>query len=152
RDLHSVGECIHAALDALAGFLIKCNQLCHVLLNCLTYFSVTASRSRADSNKNSSPSYLSSVPPYLEKMTVSPSLTPTGVSSPLSFARPGPTATTVASCGFSLAESGITRPDAEVVSASTIWTSTLSSSGLMFALVMIPPCDIFNLCLCRLLQ
>src|SRR5699024_8713699 len=74
------------------------------------------------------------------------------VSSPLSFARPGPTAITVASCGFSFAESGITRPDAVVVSASTIWTSTLSSSGLMFAMVMIPPCEILKLRLCRLHQ
>src|SRR5699024_905824 len=80
-DLHSVGESIYAALDALTGFLIKCNQLCHVWLNRLTYFSITASRSRADSSKYSSPLYFSSVPPYLEKITVSPSLTPTGVSS-----------------------------------------------------------------------
>src|SRR5699024_2120962 len=103
RDFHCVGESIYAALDALAGFLIKCNQLCHVWLNRLTYFSITASRSRADSSKYSSPLYFSSVPPYLEKITVSPSATPTGVSSPLSFARPGPTAITVASCGFSFA-------------------------------------------------
>lgn len=28
-DLHSVGENVHAALDALTGLLIKCNKFCH---------------------------------------------------------------------------------------------------------------------------
>src|SRR5256714_9815091 len=49
--------------------------------------------------------------------------------------RPGPTARTVPSCGFSLAVSGITRPDAVVVSASFAWTTMRSSSGLIATLV-----------------
>ena len=139
RDLHRVGERVHAALDALAGLLIKCDEFCHG-----AYFSTTASRSRADSSRNSSPPYFSSVPPYLEKMTVSPSLTSTATRLPLSSRRPGPTAMTTASCGFSAAESGITRPDAVVVSASAIWTRTLSSSGLMLTFAMISNLSLVN--------
>src|SRR3954452_14697565 len=45
--------------------------------------------------------------------------------------RPGPTATTSPSCGFSLAVSGITSPEAVVCSASTCWMTMRSSSGLM---------------------
>src|SRR5215217_353845 len=51
--------------------------------------------------------------------------------------RPGPTATTVPSWGFSLAVSGMTRPEAVVVSASLAWTTTRSSSGLMLTLVAV---------------
>src|SRR5882757_2417451 len=48
--------------------------------------------------------------------------------------RPGPMARTLPSWGFSLAVSGMTRPEAVVVSASLAWTRILSSSGLMFTL------------------
>src|SRR3954467_14287326 len=51
--------------------------------------------------------------------------------------RPGPTATTGPSWGFSLAVSGMTRPEAVVVSASLAWTTTRSSSGLMLTLVAV---------------
>src|SRR4051794_14325614 len=51
--------------------------------------------------------------------------------------RPGPTATTVPSWGFSLAVSGMTRPEAVVGSASLAWTTTRSSSGLMLTLVAV---------------
>src|SRR6185312_17466900 len=44
---------------------------------------------------------------------------------------------TVPSCGFSLAVSGMTRPDAVVVSASLACTRILSSSGLMFTFATI---------------
>ena len=40
---------------------------------------------------------------------------------------------TLPSWGFSLAVSGMTMPDAVVVSASLAWTTILSSSGRMFA-------------------
>src|SRR3712207_570049 len=56
--------------------------------------------------------------------------------------RPGPTARTVPSCGFSLAVSGMTMPDAVVVSASLACTTMRSSSGLMatlVAVVTVPP-------------
>src|SRR6476620_7334577 len=52
-------------------------------------------------------------------------------SSPSSFQRPGPTARTSPSWGFSLAVYGMTRPDAVVCSASTDLTTMRSSSGLM---------------------
>ena len=48
-------------------------------------------------------------------MTRSPSATSTGTRFPESSMRPGPTATTLPSCGFSLAVSGMTRPDAVVL-------------------------------------
>src|SRR5256714_8211019 len=70
-------------------------------------------------------------------MTVSPTFTSSGTRLPLSSKRPGPTARTVPSCGFSLAVSGITRPDAVVVSASFAWTTMRSSSGLIATLVAV---------------
>src|SRR5258707_7327454 len=44
---------------------------------------------------------------------------------------------TVPSCGFSLAVSGITRPEAVVVSASFAWTTMRSSSGLIATFVAV---------------
>src|SRR5688572_15489518 len=70
-------------------------------------------------------------------MTTSPTFTSSGTRLPLSSMRPGPTAMTVPSCGFSLAVSGMTRPEAVVVSASLAWTTTRSSSGLMLTLVAV---------------
>src|SRR4029453_13074877 len=70
-------------------------------------------------------------------MTVSPTLTSIGTRLPLSSTRPGPTAMTVPSCGFSLAVSGITSPDAVVVSASLAWTRIRSSSGLIATFVAV---------------
>src|ERR687889_2108805 len=68
-------------------------------------------------------------------MTTSPTFTSSGTRLP--SMRPGPTAMTVPSCGFSLAVSGMTRPEAVVVSASLAWTTTRSSSGLMLTLVAV---------------
>jgi hypothetical protein len=45
--------------------------------------------------------------------------------------RPGPTARTSPSWGFSFAVSGMTRPDAVVCSASRLLMTMRSSSGLM---------------------
>src|SRR4051812_8356193 len=70
-------------------------------------------------------------------MTTSPTFTSSGTRLPLSSMRPGPTAMTVPSCGFSLAVSGVTRPEAVVVSASLAWTTTRASSGLMLTLVAV---------------
>src|ERR687885_730392 len=64
-------------------------------------------------------------------MTLSPTWTSSGTRLPLSSMRPGPTATTSPSWGFSLAVSGITSPEAVVCSASTCWMTMRSSSGLM---------------------
>src|SRR5690349_1497803 len=102
------------------------------------YFSMTASTSRAESTRNSSPEYLTSVPPYLLYSTTSPTLTSTGTRLvPASSKRPGPTARTSPSWGFSLAVSGITRPDAVVCSASSGLTTIRSSSGLITTLVAV---------------
>src|ERR1700752_4869937 len=54
------------------------------------YFSMTASTSRAESTRYSSPESLTSVPPYLLYSTTSPTLTSTGTRAPLSSTRPGP--------------------------------------------------------------
>src|SRR5664279_3748526 len=64
-------------------------------------------------------------------MTLSPTLTSSGTRLPLSSMRPGPIARTSPSWGFSLAVSGMTRPDAVVCSASLDLTTMRSSRGLM---------------------
>src|SRR5580658_842214 len=102
------------------------------------YFSITASTSRAESTRYSSPEYLTSVPPYLLYSTMSPTLTSMGTRlEPASSKRPGPTARTSPSWGFSLAVSGITSPDAVVCSASSGLTTIRSSSGLITTLVAV---------------
>src|ERR1700729_2944103 len=103
---------------------------------------MTASTSRAESTRYSSPEYLTSVPPYLLYSTTSPTLTSTGTREPLSSKRPGPTATTLPSWGFSLAVSGITSPDAVTCSASSGWTTMRSSSGLRTTLVAVDTSDL----------
>jgi len=65
-------------------------------------------------------------------MTVSSIFTSSGMRlSPSSSKRPGPTARTLPSWGFSFAVSGMTRPEAVICSASSGWTRIRSSSGLM---------------------
>ena len=82
---------------------------------------------------------VTSVPPYLLYRTVWPTSTSSGISSPeLSARLPGPTARTLPCCGFSLAVSGMTRPDAVVCSASLGWTTMRSSSGFS-AMLCVPP-------------
>src|SRR6266566_238174 len=104
----------------------------------LRYFSMIARTSRAESTRYSSPEYLTSVPPYLLYSTMSPTLTSIGTRlDPASSKRPGPTARTSPSWGFSLAVSGITRPDAVVCSASSGLTTIRSSSGLITTLVAV---------------
>src|SRR4051795_5377031 len=75
-------------------------------------------------------------------MTVSPTLTSSGTRWPLSSIRPGPMARTVPSCGFSLAVSGITMPEAVVCSASLACTRIRSSSGLIATLVAVVTCGL----------
>src|ERR671929_29969 len=53
-------------------------------------------------------------------MTTSPTETSSGTRLPLSSTRPGPTAMTVPSWGFSLAVSGMTRPEAAVARAAAL--------------------------------
>src|SRR5699024_6496961 len=104
----------------------------------------TASTSRADRISRSSPPCETSVPPYLLKMILSPTATSSGTRLPLSSTRPGPTAMTSPSCGFSLAVSGITSPDAVVCSASTVLMTIRSSSGLMVTDTCRPPLSTVN--------
>ena len=56
--------------------------------------------------RSSSPSSLTSLPDHLPKRMMSPSLTSSGATSPLSFLEPAPAATTMPCCGFSCAVSG----------------------------------------------
>src|SRR3954447_16844545 len=100
------------------------------------YLLTTARTSRADRMRYSLAPNFTSVPPYFEKMTVSPSWMSSGSRWPFSN-RPGPTARTVPSWGFSLAVSGITMPDAVVCSDSSTVTTMRSSSGLMLTLVAV---------------
>src|SRR6476659_647315 len=162
RHLDGVGERVDAALERLAGGVVELQLLGHGLPLARVAFGsgvaverdaprgdpsggspgcahgirlgqpTMARTSRAERIRNSSPPYLTSVPPYLLKMTLSPTLTSSGTRSvPLSLKRPGPTATTSPSWGFSLAVSGMTRPEAVVCSASRGLTPLRSSRGLM---------------------
>src|SRR4051794_33892199 len=69
-------------------------------------------------------------------MTWSPTATDSSPRLPLSSNLPGPTASTLPRCGFSLAESGSTMPPAVRSSASTGSTTTRSSSGRIRKLAM----------------
>jgi len=83
--------------------------------------------SLAETTRYALPSTFSSVPPYLEKNTRSPTAMSRGIRLPLSSMRPGPSATTSASCGFSLADSGITSPK-DVTSSAAIGRMMMRSS------------------------
>src|SRR5579872_1080211 len=159
RHLDGVGELVDAALEGAPGVLVELQDLGHrnpqptvgsssgasggagswpAPPDRELYFSMTASTSRAESTRYSSPWYLTSVPPYLLYSTTSPTLTSIGTRlAPASSKRPGPTARTSPSWGFSLAVSGITRPDAVVCSASSVRTTMRSSSGLRTTLVAV---------------
>src|SRR6185436_5610416 len=76
-----------------------------------------------------------SVPPYFEISTLSPDFTVKSTFLPLSSILPVPRATTLPSCGFSLAVSGIMMPPFLVSCSSIGCTSTRSPSG--FTLIAI---------------
>ncbi len=80
----------------------------------------------------SCPSIFTSLPPYWPKITVSPTLTPIGETSPESFFLPGPTAITSPCEGFSVAVPERMMPPADVFSSSFLSTTTLSCKGLNF--------------------
>src|SRR5690606_14047236 len=126
RHLDGVGELVDAGLEGAAGFVVELEDLGHLVPHLVTM----ASTSRADRTSTSSPSTVTSVPPYLLYRTVSPTLTPTGMTSPVCSERlPGPTAMTSPCWGFSLAVSGMTRPLAVVSSLSPGFTTIRSSRG-----------------------
>src|SRR5690242_1179706 len=80
--------------------------------------------------RNCSPSILISVPPYLEISTRSPFFTVKSTFFPLSSTLPVPRATTLPSCGFSLAVSGMMIPPFFTSCSSSGCTSTRSPRGL----------------------
>ena len=71
-------------------------------------------------------------PLYLPNRTRSPTFTFRAITSPLSFFLPGPTASTSPWSGFSAAFSGITMPEAVLVSFSRRFTITRSCRGRRF--------------------
>src|SRR6266403_557474 len=82
--------------------------------------------------RNCSPSILISVPPYFEMRTLSPFFTVKSTFLPSSFTLPVPRATTLPSCGFSFAVSGMMIPPFLVSCSSSGCTSTRSPSGFTF--------------------
>src|SRR5690606_33495950 len=90
-----------------------------------------AKMSSSRTTRYSTPSSLTSVPEYLPNRTLSPTFTFGARRLPLSSALPSPTATTSPLIGFSVAESGITMPPADIFSSSMRLMTTRSYSGLM---------------------
>ena len=82
------------------------------------------------------PSILTSVPPYLRMSTRSPSLTSNGIFLPSSSVLPVPRATTLPSCGFSLAVSGMMIPPFLTSFSSTGSTRTRSPRGFTFCAIV----------------
>src|SRR5437899_3075527 len=105
RDLDGVRHDVDAAQARSAGFLVEQKLLGH------GYFPPECARTPRMSSsfmmRNSSPSSLISLPEYLPKRIRSPCFTSSGWFLPSSVTRPVPTATTLPSCGFSLAVSGM---------------------------------------------
>jgi len=79
-----------------------------------------------------SSSTFTSVPPYLEMRTLSPTLTVEGDDLAVVVLLAGAEAMTFASCGFSLAVSGMMMPPGLVLLPRCAATRTRSPSGLMF--------------------
>ena len=138
RDFYCVSKFVDAGFKSAACFFIEFQHLWHVMFLFLlwlrsNYLETIASTSRLVRMSRSSPLCVTSVPPYLLYRTTSPTFRSSGKYLPaVSLQRPGPTASTVPCCGFSLAVSGMTRPDAVVCSASDGLTTTRSSRGLKF--------------------
>ncbi len=129
RHLHGVGELVDARLETATGLFIE-TQLFRSHSESFPFQPTMARRSRDERMRYSSPSTLISVPPNFEYTTTSPTLTSMGMRSPSSFSAPGPTASTSPNCGFSLAVSGITRPDGVRASfSSCALTTTRSPRG-----------------------
>ena len=70
RDLHCIGQLVHASLESATRLVIEFQLLCHVL----TYLVTTARTSRLVRIKRSCPPCEISVPPYLLYKTTSPTL------------------------------------------------------------------------------
>ena len=143
-NLNGVGQLVNTCAKRLAGVLALLDLFSHnrslLLSERITEksnYSTTARMSLWRTMVHSSPSTLTSVPEYLLVRTLSPTLTIISTSLP-STLPPGPTATTSATCGFSLAEPDRIRPPLVVSSSSTILMTTRSARGLIF-IVKVPP-------------
>ena len=69
RHLDGVGELVDAGLEGATRFVVEFQDLCHVFLTVSGvsgHFSTIASTSRAERTSSSSPSTVTSVPPYFE--------------------------------------------------------------------------------------
>ena len=97
---------------------------------------VEAAVAQLDKILYSLPSILISVPPYLLTKTRSPFLTSNGTFLPLSSVLPVPSAMTMLSVGFSLAESGMMMPPFLVSFSSIASTRMRSPSGLTFSAIL----------------
>src|SRR5581483_126071 len=124
-----IGKQIDTAQDPAPRFLAKTNFFSS---HCPSPpYSTTPRMSSSRMIRCSSPSSLISVPEYFPKRILSPDFTPRGISFPSSYL-PGPTATTLPSCGFSLAVSGMIMPPLVFSSSSMRFTITLSCKGRIF--------------------
>src|SRR5690606_6668111 len=79
--LHRVGEGVDATLQGAPSLLVERKDLRHGFSSS-DHLVTTARMSRALSSSSSLPSYLTSVPPYLLKITTSPSATSSGTRLP----------------------------------------------------------------------
>src|SRR5262249_27336036 len=115
-DFHRVGQLVHAAQDRSARVFSVSDLLRHDVFSSprevyfFFDFSITARISSSRRMTYSSSPSLISEPEYLPIRMRSPALTSIGARLPSSLSLPGPTATTSASCGFSLAVSGMMIP------------------------------------------
>src|SRR5882672_3268458 len=138
RYLDGIRQNIHAPEHALPGVVAEAYVFCCHLLIPLVEFvsddsrlkrylpSITAITSSSRMTTSSSPSIFTSVPLYLPKRILSPTLRSSGRMSPFSKILPLPTATTFPNIGFSVAVSGITMPPADLRSSSSRFTITRS--------------------------
>src|SRR5690606_33383517 len=140
-----VGQGVHANQHLLATGIAEFDFFSsHVLLNlgwnsgnarkaAGNQSSRTARISFSPITSRSSPSTLTVLlPEYGPNTTLSPTLTASGRTSPLSRTRPAPTATTSPRFGFSAAEPGRTMPPAVLVSSSLRRITTRSCRGRSF--------------------
>src|SRR5712664_110285 len=138
RYLDGIRQNIHALEHALPGVVAEAYVFCcHLLIPLVELVnddgrskrylpSITAMTSSSRMTTSSSPSIFTSVPLYLPKRILSPTLRSTGRISPFSKILPLPTATTFPKIGFSVAVSGITMPPADLRSSSSRFTITRS--------------------------
>src|ERR1700722_971893 len=138
RYLDGIRQNIHTPEHPLPGVVAEAYVFsCHLLIPLVEFVgddirskrylpSITAMTSSSRITTSSSPSIFTSVPLYLPKRILSPTLRSTGRTSPFSKILPLPTAITFPKMGFSVAVSGITMPPADLRSSCSRFTMTRS--------------------------